>query len=690
MTAGAIAWTLHRWRLALARVRPSARIPASPAGRLIDRADTARDAGRYHAAANDYEAALQLAPDNAAIQIQCGHMRKETGDLDAAEAHYLHAARLTPDDPDLALQLGHFYKVAGRLTAAEAAYRQALALQPGWADPAGELAALLRTTARRLGTLDDDGLVPELAPRTPEELRRTYVDRIEIRRLGARSERAFGGVWKALRGVEAIRGFCISSVPLHELHILLDGQTIHREALQAADLGGGHGKHVFNVWHDFSGYPGGLHDIELRFTGPARGVRAHREQVVVMPALTEADHPGSDGVVDPPAPGGPPLAEAINARPSVVRPAARALFAVPPRNVLVLRTDQLGDLVTSIPAMQRLRELLPDARIVGLLTAANADLARTLGVFDEVIAIDFPDDPAERRRVMPVEAQRALRDRLRRHRFDWAIDLAESGVSRPLLLLSGARFLYGFHDRDWPWLDGGFEGDTRDPRNRLERAPQSTKVLALIERLGAGLGGKAQVIRRDGLRRETLAGFGVTQGIGFAVLHTGARIGFSRWPGYPELAALLLERTGLHVVMVTDDAGQRAALPTGLLASGRFRLLDRRLAFDDLDALVQFCDVFVGNDSGPKHLAALRGAPVVSLHSARINWNEWGQELTGSIVSRRVPCAGCAIYHDADECGKEWACIRLIRAEEAYQAAAALLHGADATTRLDQLSVRGV
>ena len=666
------------WAAARAPV-PEAR---NAAGDLIARANAARDAGRYHAAADNYAAALHLAPDNAAIQIQCGHMRKESGDLAAAEAHYLHAARLTPDDPDLALQLGHFYKVAGRLNAAEAAYRRALALQPGWADPAGELAALLRTPARLLHALDaaalnNDGLVPELAPRTPDELRRTYVDRIEIRRLGARSERACGGVWKTLRGVEAIRGFCISSVPLHELHVLLDKQPVHREALHAADLGGGQGKHVFNIWHDFSGYLPGLHEIELQFTGAAQGVPAHREQVLVLPALMEADHPASDGVVDPPASGTRPLVEAINARPSVVRPASRALFDAPPRNVLVLRTDQLGDLVTSIPALLRLRELLPGARIVGLLTVANADLARTLGVFDEVITVDFPDDEVERRRIMPMEAQRALRDRLLPYRFDWAIDLAESGVSRPLLLLSGARFLYGFHDRDWPWLDGGFEGATHDPRNRLEMAPQSTKVLALIERLGAGLGGKAHVVRRGGLRREALAGFGVVQGVGYAVLHTGARIGFSRWPGYADLAALLLARTALHVVMVTDDAAQWAALPAALLESGRFRLLDRRLAFDELDALVQFCDVFVGNDSGPKHLAALRGAPVVSLHSARINWNEWGQELTGSIISRRVPCAGCAIYHDADECGKDWACIRLIRAEEVYQAVAALLEQAD-------------
>ena len=69
------------------------------------------------------------------------------------------------------------------------------------------------------------------------------------------------------------------------------------------------------------------------------------------------------------------------------------------------------------------------------------DLARTLGVFDEVLVADFPDVWDERRRVMPLSVQDALRTRLAAYRFDLAIDLAESAVSRPLLLLSGAKFL---------------------------------------------------------------------------------------------------------------------------------------------------------------------------------------------------------------------------------------------------------
>ena len=512
-----------------------------------------------------------------------------------------------------------------------------------------------------------DRLVPELAPRLMDAPRRRFVDGVHVARLGARVERTRWGLMRTLRGVEAIRGHCVSSTPLREVQVALDGKVVHVAALHGGSLDpaapgdGPQRKYVFNLWLDLSAAAQGLCEVELRFLGAGPAIRVHREQVVVAAPMTEAAHPGSDAVVDPPPPGCP-LTEAVNARPSMVRPAARAVFPVPPRNVLVLRTDQLGDMVASIPAMRRLRALLPGARIVGLLTAGNAEFAATLGLFDEAITVDFPDDPVERRRVMPLAEQEALRARLQPYAFDIALDLAESSMSRPLLLLSGARFLYGFHDRDWPWLDAGFDGAVHDPANRLESSPQSTRVLALVERLGSLLAPAAEVIRRPGLGRAALAAVGLPDGAPYAVLHTGARIAFSRWPGYPALARLLLDRTALHVVLMADDSAQREALPPDLRGDARFHLLDGRLPFDDFDALLSFCAAFVGNDSGPKHLAALRGVPVVSVHASRINWNEWGQELRGSVVSRRVPCAGCVIYHDPDECGQDFACIRHIRA----------------------------
>lgn len=670
----------------------------------------ARAAGDFVHAATAYEQALALSRPDPRLAIHCGHMRKEAGHHAEAEAHYLEALRHLPDDPELALQLGHFYKVSGRIAEAETHYRRATRLRPGWGAAEDELAGLkaggwrgfvsppadqpygisLASQAALGGAADFAletsqlaavetvaRLVPKLVPRSPEELLQDHHEHLDVRRLG-RDEAGFWGVRRTLRGVEAIRGHCISETPVVELQLLLNGLVVHR-----APVRGGYilkferdhdriRKYVFNSWFDFSGFEHGLHAIEVRLRDIEDGTRSFHDHVVIAAPVPESEYPDSDTLVniDPADPRS--IEEQIRSRPSMIRPAKRSLLPGGVRNVMVMRTDQLGDMVASIPALRRLRELLPDAKIVGLLTGANAELAQTLGLFDEVITIDFPDDPLERRRLMPLAAQEALRQRLAPYAFDIAIDLAQSNVSRDLLPLSGAKFIHGTGGENWPWLQGDFLFSTPDRWNRMDMTPHSTKVLALVESLGALLKSEAPVVRREDLSRTLLDEFGIGAGR-FAVLHAGARIAFSRWPHYATLAQMLLDQSDLHVVMMTEDAAIRDALPAELLTNSRFTLITQRTTFDQFDALISFATVVVGNDSGPKHLASLRGTNVVTLFTARINWAEWGQENIGSIISRRVPCAGCAIFHDPEECGKDFACIRDIRPQEVFDAVASYI-----------------
>ncbi|MFD1952430.1 glycosyltransferase family 9 protein [Sphingomonas arantia] len=673
------------------------------ANALITRARAAKREQRFAESAVLYQEALRLTPNDRRAQIQCGNMLKDAGRYAEAEAHYLAARQLRDGDAELELQVGHLHKLSGRLPDAQASYIKAMALRPGWSVPETELAKLTKAgwlgqsanrpvgappldaqqlaedepddatlASMRLGR-DVAGLAPSLAPRSSTEMLSAHANHVQVKRLGHR-EPSFWGDSTTLRGVEAIHGFVISDTPIDYLQIIMNGLTIHRGPVQ-----GGYDialeiepdrrrKYVFNIWMDFATFTNGRYAIELRFFDIAGKTLSHHDRVVVADPLIEADHPRSDAIIEIPRPDPRSVRERVNARESVVRPADRSLLPTPPRNILVQRTDQLGDMVTSIPAMRRLRELFPDAHIVGLLTIANEAFARTLDVFDEIIVVDFPDDPVERRRLMPLDAQEALRARLVPYAFDIALDLAQSDVSRPLLQLAAARFTLGFGGSEWSWLSANFVFNTHDPLTNLDIVPHSAKMLAMVEALGVATRTNATVMRRPELSRAQLAAYGIDPDERYVVLHAGARIGFSRWPHYPALARMILDRTGHKVVLLTEDADTRATLPADLLASGRFVLLDRRLPFDDLDAILSFCDAMVGNDSGPKHLAALRGANVVTLFTNRINSAEWGQELGGKIITRRVPCAGCLIFHDAEECGADFACIRLIKPEEVFGA----------------------
>ena len=647
---------------------------ANASRRLARRAQAARDGRQFGLAAALYEEALRLNPDHARMRIQCGHMLKEAGDLDGALTHYLSAQRDRPDDADLALQIGHLHKVAGNPAAAAASYARALELIPGWREAERELSMVSGAPAANGDHAD--WVVPDLLPRGAARSASTDRNILRLFRLGGRRTHSRWGDFKVMRGIEAIRGYRLAGPGIAEIRLLIDGETVLREPLRIhpQDDTGTQFKYVFNLWHDFSEVAPGRHLIELGFHD-ASGRRTHRHQetVVVAGPRDAGDFAQSDSFVES-VPDADSLEDAINARPSMVRPVGRRILPDPVRTILVQRVDQLGDLVCSVPAIRRLREVFPEAKLVGLMTPANQPLAKRLGLFDDIISVPFAESAAERRRVLPLEAQDTLRRALAPHRFDLAIDLGEGDESRSLLLLSGARFLYGFKDRQSPWLDAGLDFNSHDPINGLEVTPPSRKMLLLVE--GLRLMAEDQARALPAPDRTGLAEQGIAEGERYAVIHAGARLAYTRWPHFDALAAMLLERTDLKILLFSDDEATTRQILNGTGGSDRLSVVTGQLPFAQFDALLAHCALFVGNDSGPKHLAALRGAPVVSLHMARLNWSEWGQEVSGRIVSRRVPCAGCGIGLDGEECGKDFACLRHIRPEEVFAAAQDLLETA--------------
>ena len=195
---------------------------------------------------------------------------------------------------------------------------------------------------------------------------------------------------------------------------------------------------------------------------------------------------------------------------------------------------------------------------------------------------------------MPIKEQQALAAKLASFEFDMAIDMAENESSRRLLYLSGAPVLVGFPSGLTPGLSIEVGGFTHDRWNGHEIVPHTNKLLGLVEWLGAMLRSEPNVVKREDIDPKRLTALGLRPGVGFAVLHDGARLQFSRWPHYHELASLILARTNLNVISLTDDVGAGARLPEALAHSERFRLINGLLPFDDFDALVSDCTVFCG------------------------------------------------------------------------------------------------
>lgn len=660
-------------------------------------AAAAKQQNKYALSIMYYNKAIELWGEQPSYWREIACLQKAMGRLDDAKESLINAIRLEPGDARHHLELGELYLSKHDYDNAEAAFCTAASMDPDWPEPAAKLrdleslleAAKARDEADEEELIDRDeqldrlaradvadGIDPALFHPTRSDMLRSHRPEFVTTFMGI-DQRTRWGHGPVVRGIGSLRGYVVSAAPFHEIEIYVDGERVHAGELNPGALiteqsDSGLKKFSYNVWIDFSRFSLGWHDVTFRAIGldgrVEEGVNWVRRSIIVdaplpddffaeaMARVPRLDCGPSDSIV-----------ERVRALPSVVAEASPNSYPGPIRNVAVLRLDGLGDVAVSVPFFLRLRKLLPTAKIVVLASRDNADGCRALGLFDEVIEIDFPESPYKEGRYFSADAQIALMNKLAAYKFDLAIAGMVSQGPRELAVMTGAPVTIGFGGDDPKTLSIHY--DTRDPKSGANILNYAARYGMLVRALEVWLDSGARVQRREDLTRDLLTPYGIDPGDRYVVLHTGSRIPSTEWPGYAALAERIAAQLKIKVVYIANDPSQRSLLSEAAMSDGSIVFLSGLIPFNHFDALLSFCSVFVGNDSGPGHLATLRGAKAIRILSARIGATEWKSEMGGVSIYRRMPCAGCGaipIYR-RDECTYDIACVKDISIDEVYE-----------------------
>jgi ADP-heptose:LPS heptosyltransferase len=294
-----------------------------------------------------------------------------------------------------------------------------------------------------------------------------------------------------------------------------------------------------------------------------------------------------------------------------------------PRNILVLDFGQLGDVVLSLPALAAIRKRFPDAGITVAAGSAAASVVEMSGSADRTLAIDrvgLRDGP----KLRSLAAMARLVADVRRARYDLAIDLHSLSESNLLAWLSGARERV-FAQRAGRSLD--LLATLRAPWEDRDKH-QVDRYLAALAPLG--ISGAARIPRLstnaqdDEFVGRLFAERGVTAGAALAGMFPGASQPRRRWPleRFVELAARLEQNEGARVVVFLGPEEAAVASKIRSAFSASSLVLDR-LTLSQLASAAARLDVLVSNDSGPMHLAAAVGTPVVLLLGVRVQGRYW-------------------------------------------------------------------
>ena len=301
------------------------------------------------------------------------------------------------------------------------------------------------------------------------------------------------------------------------------------------------------------------------------------------------------------------------------------------RQILAVKLDHIGDFVAALPALRALKGHFPDARLSLLAPPATVSLAGLAPMVDEVIPFTFFESrSADGRTEVGEAALVTLEAMLAPRRFDVAIDLRMHPETRSVLRRTGAGLLAGYdHEGRFPWLDVAleWEGDTR---LLLKRSHIGERLLQLVHATAAAF---APAMPHAGVEdaAATLASLALLPaelaGRPLACVHPGVGNPIKQWPAAAFAGLIdLLVADGMAVVLVgtaeeadVADAVLRLGAPGAPVCS-----LAGSLELALLPALLKACALFVGNDSGPKHLAASLGVPTVGVHSGVVDAREWG------------------------------------------------------------------
>ncbi len=351
------------------------------------------------------------------------------------------------------------------------------------------------------------------------------------------------------------------------------------------------------------------------------------------------------------------------------------------RRILVVKLDHIGDFVTALAPIRRLKSLFPRASITLLAGPGLRSFVALEPSIDAFMPFAFFHARSQLgERQLGKDDFAALAEKLRPHRFDLAVDLRKHPSTRDVLKHSGARFLAGFdHLGQYPYLDVALDWDG-DRTLQRKRSHIVVDLLSLVNAIGQATESPGVVMQPgpapmplDEMPDDVRALFNKP----VVAVHPGAGNVTKQWPEehFSALIDLLIERNGVNVMLIggPDEADIADRLRRNALRPEAVASMAGKTSLADLPRLLRNCALYIGNDSGPKHIAAAAGIATIGVHSGVVDPVEWGPIGPNAVALRRnMTCSPCYLAN-AEDCPRSLACLRFLEPSLVYETADLML-----------------
>ena len=295
------------------------------------------------------------------------------------------------------------------------------------------------------------------------------------------------------------------------------------------------------------------------------------------------------------------------------------------RKVLLIRLRRIGDIILTTPAVKALRTALPRAELVYVVEEPYRKLVEGNPDIDRVVAV--PKGQSRREFLALVRA-------IRKDGYDAVIDFHGGPRASLLALLSGAKVKAGYAVKY-----RGLFYDVRVPRAPKEGRIHSVENhVNLVRALGVEVGDIPGLV----LPKGQVLTFNIPPSL--LVLHIGAGNRFRYWgtDNLVRLVRLLGEIPGARVALIGGAEDKAAETEVLEKAPGTLSYVGK-LDLAGTAELIRRAAVFVGPDSGPMHIAAAAGTPIVAWFGPTLpaNFAPWKPAGGARIIEKALDCRPC-------------------------------------------------
>lgn len=331
-----------------------------------------------------------------------------------------------------------------------------------------------------------------------------------------------------------------------------------------------------------------------------------------------------------------------------------------PQNIIVRMPNWLGDLVMATPVLAELREKWPEARITAMALSGVGQLLTQDPNIDELYLFNRPSGWIHRQH--PFE----IIEHLQLGKYDLGVLLTNSFSSAWWFWRGKVANTIGYADH---WRSLLLDKAVSYPPNKEKQHLVHT-YKEMLAPLGIGPSDKSPRLylseAEKGAARDLLKLYGFDPSKHILVgINPGAAYGTAKcWipERFREVARKLLENPDLYVVFFGDMTG--ASLVHEICRDMPKRVIDLagKTNIRELMALVECCNIFLTNDSGPMHMASALGTRLLALFGSTSD-TKTGPYTGGTVIHKHTSCSPC--YKRV--CPIDFRCMTRISVDEVYR-----------------------